>query len=250
MRTIKLVVSYDGSGYHGFQKQKNVVAVQNVVEEALAKVCGEAVTTAGSGRTDAGVHAWAQTMTFETNGRIPCTNMIRALGSLLPADIVAISAEEMEEGFHARFSAKWKRYQYRILVNAYNNPLEVKYTWQMREKLDVDSMNEAASMLIGTHDFSAFRSSGSVDGSPIKTIYEAVWKKQNGELLFDIAGDGFLYHMVRNLVWSLVQVGLGKRTPKDFAAELNSKRCAFESSPAPAQGLYLAEVYYRPYPEK
>ncbi|EJW96859.1 tRNA pseudouridine synthase A, partial [gut metagenome] len=114
MRTIKLVVAYDGNSYHGFQKQKNVVAVQNVIEEALSKICGEAVATAGSGRTDAGVHAWAQTITFETNGRIPCANMIRALSSLLPADIVAISAEEMEAGFHARFSAKWKRYQYRI----------------------------------------------------------------------------------------------------------------------------------------
>lgn len=250
MRTIKLVVAYDGSGYHGFQKQKNVVAVQNVIEEALAKVCGEVVQTAGSGRTDAGVHALAQTMTFATNGRIPCSNMIRALGSLLPPDIVAVSAEEMEEGFHARFSAKWKRYQYRILINSYNNPLEVKYAWQMREQLDVKRMNEAAAMLLGTHDFSAFRSSGSVDGPPVKTIYKAVWTENNGELLFDISGDGFLYHMVRNLVWSLVQVGLGKRTPADFEAELNSQRCAFESSPAPAQGLYLAQVYYKSYPEE
>lgn len=166
MRTIKLVVAYDGSGYHGFQKQKNVVTVQNVLEEALAKLCGEAVVTAGSGRTDAGVHAWAQTLTFETNGRIPCSNMVRALGSLLPADIVAISAEEVEKGFHARFSAKWKRYQYRILINKYNNPLEVKYAWQMREQLDVLKMNEAAAILLGTHDFSAFRSSGSVDSPP------------------------------------------------------------------------------------
>lgn len=250
MRTIKLVVAYDGSGYHGFQKQKNVITVQNILEEALEKLCGEAVVTAGSGRTDAGVHALAQTLTFTTNGRIPCSNMVRALGSLLPPDIVAISAEEMEEGFHARFSAKWKRYQYRILINPYNNPLEVKYAWQMREKLDVKKMNEAASILLGTHDFSAFRSSGSVDSPPIKTIYEAVWTENKGELIFDIAGDGFLYHMVRNLVWSLVQIGLGKRTSADFEAELNSQRCAFESSPAPAQGLYLTQVYYKTYPEE
>ncbi len=250
MRTIKLVVAYDGSGYHGFQKQKNVITVQNILEEALEKLCGEAVVTAGSGRTDAGVHALAQTLTFTTNGRIPCSNMVRALGSLLPPDIVAISAEEMEEGFHARFSAKWKRYQYRILINPYNNPLDVKYAWQMREKLDVKKMNEAASILLGTHDFSAFRSSGSVDSPPIKTIYEAVWTENKGELIFDIAGDGFLYHMVRNLVWSLVQIGLGKRTPADFEAELNSQRCDFESSPAPAQGLYLTKVYYKTYPEE
>ena len=117
MRTIKLVVAYDGSAYHGFQKQKNVQTVQNVLEDALTMLCGEPVVTAGSGRTDAGVHALAQTVTFTTNGRIPCANLVRAAASLLPEDIVAVSAEEMPEGFHARFSAQWKTYHYKLLVN-------------------------------------------------------------------------------------------------------------------------------------
>ena len=120
----------------------------------------------------------------------------------------------------------------------------------MAEKLDVAAMNAAATLLLGTHDFSAFRSSGSVDSSPVKTIYEAIWREDGGELVFRIAGDGFVYHMVRNLVWSLVQVGLGKRTMEDFAAELRAQRCEFLNAPAPAEGLYLAEVCYKPYPER
>ena len=248
MRTIKIVVAYDGSGYHGFQKQKDILTVQGVVEEVLEKLCGETVVTAGSGRTDAGVHALAQTLTFTTNGRIPCANMVRAAASLLPPDIVLVSAEEVTEGFHARFSAKWKTYEYKLLVNKHDNPFMVRYAWQLREQLDVKAMNEAAQLLLGTHDFSAFRSTGSVDSSPIKTIYAAQWQQCGEELIFRISGDGFLYHMVRNLVWSLVQVGLGRRSSDDFAAELAAQRCEFLNEPAPAQGLYLAQVGYNEYP--
>lgn len=249
MRTIKIVISYDGSGYHGFQKQKDILTVQGVVEEVLEKLCGERVVTAGSGRTDAGVHALAQTLTFTTNGRIPCANMVRAAASLLPRDIVLISAEEVEEVFHARFSAKWKTYEYKLLVNAHDNPFMVRYAWQLREQLDLPAMNEAAALLLGTHDFSAFRSTGSVDSSPVKTIYAASWQRQGEEVSFRISGDGFLYHMVRNLVWSLVQVGLGRRSKADFAAELAAARCEFLNSPAPAEGLYLAQVGYADYPQ-
>ncbi len=247
MRTLKLVVAYDGSAYHGFQKQKNNVAVQNILEEVLSKLCGETVLIAGSGRTDAGVHAYGQTISFTTNGSIPCANIIRASKKMLPPDIVIISAEEVAEDFHARYSAKWKRYMYRIVENEYDSPFEVKYAWQMRERLDIDAMNEAAAYLLGTHDFSAFRSSGSIEGNPIKTMYEARWERRDGQLLFAIGGDGFLYHMVRNIVWSLVQVGLGKRSVQDFAAELEAKRCEFMNEPAPAQGLYLQEVFYEEY---
>lgn len=244
MRTLKLVVTYDGSGYHGFQKQKDKATIQNILEEVLSKLCGEPVTIAGSGRTDTGVHAYGQTISLITNGSIPCPNLVRASRRMLPPDIVIISAQEVEEGFHARFSAKWKRYQYRIIENTYDSPFEAKYAWQLRERLDIDAMNEAAGYLLGTHDFSAFRSSGSVDTPPIKTMYEAWWERKDGALLFTIGGDGFLYHMVRNLVWSLVQVGLGKRSPQDFAAELAAQRCEFLNEPAPARGLYLQEVFY------
>ena len=247
MRTIKLVIAYDGSAYHGFQKQKNAVTVQGVLEKALSRLCGEAVRTVGSGRTDTGVHALAQVVSFTTEGRIPCANLVRGSRSLLPADIVIISAQEAEEGFHARISACWKRYQYRLLLNEYDDPFAVKYAWQLRDRLDIAKMRQAAGYLLGTHDFSAFRSAGSVDTSPIKTMYEASWEQKGQELLFFIAGDGFLYHMVRNIVWARVQVGLGTRSVEQFAAELQARRCDFASEPAPAQGLYLAQVYYEPY---
>lgn len=247
MRTLKLVVSYDGTRYHGFQKQKEYVTIQNILEEVLSKFCGEPIKLAGSGRTDAGVHALGQTISLRTNGTIPCANLIRASRRMLPEDIVILSAEEVEEGFHARLSAQWKRYLYRILENTYNNPFEVHYAWQLQERLDEQAMNRAAAFLLGKHDFSAFRSSGSVDSSPWKTIYEAYWERQGGELLFHIAGDGFLYHMVRNIVWSLVQIGLGKRPVETLQQELEKGRCAFLNAPAPAQGLYLDAVYYSPY---
>lgn len=247
MRTIRLVVAYDGSAYHGFQKQKNAVTVQSVLEEMLAKLCGEKVATAGSGRTDAGVHALAQTVTFTTKGRIPCANIVRASRTMLPRDIVLLDAQEAEEGFHARFSACWKIYQYKLLCNAHDDPFMARYAWQLRERLDFAAMNEAAAFLVGVHDFSAFRSTGSVEGSAVKTIYEAYWQRQGRELVFRIAGDGFLYHMVRNIVWSLVQVGLGKRTPSDFAAELLAKRGEVLNEPAPPEGLYLEQVFYDKY---
>lgn len=249
MRTLKLTVAYDGSAYHGFQKQKNVVAVQNVLEDALSRLCGEKITTVGSGRTDTGVHALAQTVSFTTNGRIPCRNIIRAAEKMLPQDIVITGAEEVQEGFHARIDAKWKRYIYKIIENDHNDPCQVKYAWQMRSRLDEAAMNEAARLLLGTHDFSAFRSSGSVDTSPVKTMYEAYWRRMGHELVFTISGDGFLYHMVRNIVWSLVQVGLRQRSVDDFARELQAQRCEFLNEPAPPQGLYLSSVYYEPFAE-
>ena len=250
MRTIKLVVAYDGSAYKGFQKQPHGNTVQNVLEEFLTKVCGESVLTHGSGRTDAGVHAYGQVVSFETEGRIPCANIVRASATMLPEDIVLLSAEEAPESFHARYSALWKEYSYRLVVNGQQDPFLAKYAWQMREIPSVELMNRAAQLLLGKHDFSAFRSSGSVDNDPVRTMYKAEWQRlSDSEVRFVICGDGFLYHMVRNLVWSLVQVGLGKRTVADFAAELESKRCEFLNAPAPACGLYLDKVGYSAYTE-
>ena len=248
MRTIKLIIAYDGSNYHGFQKQPHGNTIQNVLDEFLSKVCGEKIITHGSGRTDAGVHALGQVISFETNGRIPCANIIRASASMLPQDIVILSAEDAAEDFEARFSAKRKEYGYRVVIKPQRDPFLVKYAWQIEAMPDVEAMNRAAKALLGTHDFTAFRSTGSVDNDPVRTIYQAEWKLvDEKELRFAIAGDGFLYHMVRNIVWSLLQVGLGKRTEASFAQELDSKRCEFLNSPAPACGLYLEYVGYEPY---
>ena len=248
MRNIRLTLAYDGSAYQGFQKQPHGKTIQNVLEDFLGKVCGEAVVTYGSGRTDAGVHALGQVVSFSTQGQIPCANLLRAAASMLPEDIVLLEAEEVPEDFHARYSACWKQYVYRICCVSRPSPFLAKYAWQLLEQLNLEAMNAAAALLVGRHDFSAFRSSGSVDNDPVRTIYRAEWQRVgDGELRFVIAGDGFLYHMVRNLVWSIVQVGLGKRTQEEFAEELASRRCSFLNAPAPACGLYLETVGYTPY---
>ena len=249
MRTIKLTVCYDGSDYFGFQRQAKETTIQQVLEEKLARVCGEPVTITGSGRTDTGVHARCQVISFFTNGTIPTENIVRALNGILPPDIRALQAEEAQPGFNARKDAFWKEYEYRVRYTPEPDPFTRNYVWQMTELPDMKKMNKAAVMIIGTHDFSGFQSSGSTQVSPVKTIYKSFWEiEQDSTLVYHIAGNGFVYHMVRNLVWSMVQIGLGKKPPKTMAEELSQKRGEFENSPAPAQGLYLARVEYEPFP--
>ena len=248
MRAFKLTVCYDGSNYSGFQRQAKEITVQQVLEEKLARICGEPVTVTGSGRTDAGVHARCQVVSFATNGTIPVENVARALNSILPEDIRALRAEEVQAGFNARKNACWKEYEYRIRYTPEPDPFTRNYAWQMTELPDIDKMNVAAAMILGTHDFSGFQSTGSTQVSPVKTIYKSEWEKTtDGMLIYHIAGNGFVYNMVRNLVWSMVQIGLGKKPPETMAEELTLKRGEFENSPAPAQGLYLARVEYEPF---
>ena len=225
MRTIKLTVCYDGSNYFGFQRQAKETTIQQILEEKLARVCGEPVTVTGSGRTDAGVHARCQVVSFTTDG--------------------TLRAEEAQPGFNARKDACRKEYEYRIRYAPGPDPFTRNYAWQMKERPDMEKMNEAAAKLMGTHDFSGFQSTGSTQVSPVKTIYRSCWETEaDGTLVYHIAGNGFVYHMVRNLVWSMVQIGLGKKSPQAMAEELKQKRGEFENSPAPAQGLYLAKVEY------
>ena len=251
MRTLKLTVAYDGSGYHGFQRQPNDITVQQVLEEALTRITGASVTLAGSGRTDSGVHARGQVVSFATACPIPAANLKKAMNSILPSDIAVMAAEEVQDGFHARYSARWKRYCYRVVLNKDYDPFLRDFAWQMQNTaLDVAAMNTAAAYLLGTHDFSFFRSSGSVQTSPVKTIYKARWKAAaTGDLLFTIEGDGFLYRMVRNIVWNLVEVGAGRKSVERFKEELDAAARHFKISPAPPQGLYY--VGYEEYsPEK
>ena len=244
-RTVKLTLCYDGSNYFGFQRQIKEVTIQQVLEERLARVCGGPVTVTGSGRTDAGVHARCQVVSFSTQGTIPTVNLARALNSILPEDIRVLRAEEVQPGFNARKDACWKEYEYRIRFTPDPDPFSRNYVWQMKELPDMDKMNQAAAMITGRHDFSGFQSTGSSPVSPVKTIYESYWEKEgDNTLVYRIAGNGFVYHMVRNLVWSMVQIGLGQKPPEAMAVELCCKRGEFENSPAPAQGLYLACVSY------
>lgn len=245
-RNIALTVAYDGTAYHGFQRQSPpVVAVQNVLERKLAVIFGDTIELAASGRTDAGVHAYGQVVNFFTNGSIPIDKVPMAANSLLPDDIVVKEAWEADFDFSARHSAKAKTYVYRIQQGATPNPLTARYAWYERRPLDVGLMQVALDMLKGKHDFSAFRAAGGAPMSPVRTIYEAKVEKRPGDLLeFTIYGNGFLYHMVRNIVGTVVNVGLGRISLERFAEIFASLDRGQASATAPACGLYLYQVEY------
>ncbi len=243
-RTIKAVVAYDGTHYQGFQRQKRGVGVQQVLESALTKVLKEPILIKAAGRTDAGVHALGQVISFETSSPIPPENYRRALQPVLPEDVAIREAEFAPEGFHARFDAVEKTYQYHVLYSPLPNPCMRNYTWQIREPLDVEAMNRAAALLLGTHDFTSFRNHGSEETSPVRTMTEARWTTCGDAYIFTITGDGFLYRMVRNLVGCLVKVGLGKWTVDDFKRVMDEKNRKKAGMAAPAGGLCLVRVRY------
>lgn len=245
MRYLKLTLAYDGSNYHGFQRQKNAVGIQQIVEKALSRMFGEEIKIAASGRTDTGVHAHAQVISFATGGTVPTDKIVQAMSSYLPEDIVAWKAEDVTADFNARYSAVAKRYIYRILITEAVNPFERNYAWQFKKMPDLSLMQAAADVIIGEHDFSAFRSAGSAPVKTIKNIYKAEWTRiGEQELRFTIEGDGFLYHMVRNLVGAMVRVGLGKITLERFKEIFASGDRRQAGTSAPPQGLYLDEVFY------
>lgn len=245
-RNIALKVAYDGTAYHGFQRQSPpVVAVQNVLERKLAVIFGDTIEMAASGRTDAGVHAYGQVVNFFTNGSIPIDKVPMAANSLLPDDIVVKEAWEADFDFSARHSAKAKTYIYRIQQGTTPDPLTARYAWYERRPLNVELMQQVLDMLKGEHDFSAFRAAGGAPMSPVRTIYEAKVEAKPGDMLeFTIYGNGFLYHMVRNIIGTVANVGLGRISLERFAEIFASLDRHQASATAPACGLYLYSVEY------
>ena len=245
-RNIALEVAYDGTAYHGFQRQSPPIrAVQNVLEEKLAVVFGDTIELAAAGRTDAGVHAYGQVVNFFTDGKIPTERIARAVNSLLPPDIAVRRAAEVGRDFSARHCAQSKSYLYRIQQGEAPNPLSARYAHYERRPLDLTAMRAALAAILGTHDFSSFRASGGAPMSPVRTMYEAGLKERAGDLLeCRIHGDGFLYHMVRNIMGTLLSVGLGSITPEGFSAILAARSRSRASATAPACGLYLERVWY------
>ncbi len=244
-RRLKLTVAYDGTNYHGFQWQENALSIQQVLEEGLAKLFGHDISLIPSGRTDTGVHAQGQVISFTATGRIPVERIVRAAPSVLPPDIVVLRAEVAPPSFHARRDAVAKHYSYRLLTREANDPFRERYVWHLREPLDAGAMQAAAALLLGTHDFDSFRTAGSTPTHPVRTMYVSAFRQNGDELVFDIIGDGFLYHMVRNLVGALVAVGQGKMTPDDFGALLVARSKQGAPAMAPARGLTLQRVFYR-----
>ena len=248
MRNIVLKVAYDGTNYHGFQRQTRWLAIQNVLENRLAKIFGGKIELSAAGRTDAGVHARGQVVSFFTNGSIPVDKIPIAASSVLPSDITVRRAWEADENFSARFSVKSKIYIYKIHVDETSDPLIDRYAWHVRPPIDVGQMSAALGILIGKHDFSSFKSSSEVERNPVRTIFDATINDEvlDGERLLTIRlhADGFLYRMARNIVGALVKVGRGSLTVDAFKNIFDGRDRNAAPPPAPAQGLCLHEVFY------
>ncbi len=244
MRNIKLTIEYDGTGYCGWQVQPNLKTVQGVMEETIARITGEGVRLIASSRTDAGVHALGQVANFKTRSSLDACSLKRALNSLLPQDIRVKGVEEVDETFHARFGAKGKVYEYRILHGDLPSPFYRHFSWFVRGRLDVARMREAAMKLVGRHDFSSFCSAGSMYKTPVREIYEIHVGRRGGLVVMQIEANAFLKQMVRNIVGTLVEVGKRKLTPSQFGDILEARDRRKAGVAAPPQGLFLVKVNY------
>lgn len=245
MRNIRMTLEYDGTAYAGWQRQKNGLSIQQVLEEKIAVMTGEAVKVAGSGRTDAGVHALAQVASFRTATAIPARNLLLGLNSLLPADIAVIELDEAPEAFHARHSATGKVYLYRILNRPVRSPLHRHFAWEIFQPLDVPAMAAAAAHLRGTHDFTSFSTVHSDAPHRVRTIREiSVVRSERGFVDVTVEADGFLRYMVRIIAGTLAEVGRGRRSPGDIPAALAAMDRDAAGMTAPARGLFLKEVRY------
>lgn len=244
MPLIRLTLEYDGTEYAGWQLQPNGLSVQEVVENALARILGERVRLNSSGRTDAGVHARGMVVHFETGRLLPMSAYRDGVNRFLPPDVAVKEAEEAPSGFHARFSSRGKWYRYRISQSPVRAPLVSRYSWHVRGALDLAAMQQAAAAFVGRHDFAAFRGAGCDARTTVREVF-SVDVVSEGELLaIDVKGGGFLRNMVRVMVGTLVEVGLGRRPPSDVPLLLKEGTRPLAGRTAPPQGLCLMEVWY------
>jgi tRNA pseudouridine38-40 synthase len=245
VRNIKLTIEYDGTAYHGWQIQPGIRTIQGVMREQIVQIIQQEVNLIGAGRTDAGVHALAQVANFQTESTIDVPSLQRGLNSLLPPDIVVTRAEEVAEGFHARFSARSKTYEYRILNQPYPSAISRHYAWFIHHELDLPSMKKCGTLLIGSHDFSSFRASGDESRHSIREVLRLGIEHREGNLVvIVIEANAFLREMVRSIVGTLVDVGRGKAAFSEFKEVFGAQDRRRAGMTAPAHGLFLAEVKY------
>ncbi|MBW1891295.1 MAG: tRNA pseudouridine(38-40) synthase TruA [Deltaproteobacteria bacterium] len=245
MKNYKLVIEYDGTGYHGWQRQKNEPTVQAEIEHALAVMTRKKVVLNGSGRTDAGVHALAQTANFRSEAGLSAEAFQMGLNSLLKADIVIKDCRVVDAEFHARYAARGKVYQYRILNSRIPSAIQRHWVWHIRKELDFYAMQQAAVHVVGSHDFKAFEGVGSPRSTTVREVARAeITRDSAGNIYFSIEADGFLRYMVRNIVGTLVEVGRSKMTPEVFKTVLESRHRGNAGATAPPQGLFLVKVLY------
>ena len=244
MRRIQLIVEYDGTNYAGWQRQKNAMSVQQMVEDTLSKLTKEKIVIHGASRTDAGVHAVGQSAHFDTESKIPADKFSYALNTMLPPDIRIRESRQVPEDFHARFSTRGKRYRYLFHVHPHASAIHRLTHAHVIYPLDVDLMHKEAQALVGTHDFAAYAASGSVVKDTVRTIYRVDVTRDGEEVKLVIEGKGFLYNMVRIIAGTLIGVGSGNIEPGAFARAIESGNRLDLGVTAPAHGLTLMEVFY------
>lgn len=245
LKNFKIIIEYDGTSYHGWQRQKNEHTIQEEIEKALLTMTGKKTVLTASGRTDAGVHALGQVANFNCDTDLSPQAFENGLNSLTKDDIVIISCDIVDENFHSRFDAKSKIYNYRILNRNLPAAINRQYAWFIRKTLDLVSMHHAAGHITGSHDFKAFEGTGSPRSHTTRCVIKAdIVEQENGLIVFEIEADGFLRFMVRNIVGTLVDVGLGKITSDNFKEILLSKNRSMAGATAPPQGLFLMNVKY------
>ena len=244
MKRILLTVEYDGTNYAGWQRQLNGLAVQQVLEEALQKATKERIVVTGASRTDAGVHALGQAVHFDTESRIPPEKYPFVLNTMLPRDVRVHTGREVPEGFHARFMTCGKRYTYRIVNSRHASAIRRNTHVHVPLPLDLAPMQEAAKLLLGTHDYAAFQAAGGTAKTTIRTITSAELTQLGDEIILTVEGDAFLYNMVRIIAGTLIEIGLGRRTVNAFSEAYATLDRLSLGVTAPPQGLELTKVYY------
>ena len=252
MPSFRITVAYDGTGYVGWQRQENGLSIQAQIEDALRALDGRDVAVAGAGRTDAGVHALGQVAAFTIARELEPVALVRALNGHLPRAIRVIAAEPAPPGFHPRFSAHKKTYRYRLWNDEVMSPFEREYAWHLPGPLDVEAMGAAARLLEERHDFAAFQAAGGSVATTQREVFESVFRPAhlapripNPELLcYEITGTGFLRHMVRIIVGSLVEIGRGRQPVEWIGGVIAARDRTLAGPTAPPQGLFLAGVEY------
>ncbi len=246
MRNIWITVSYEGSTYGGFQRQENNITVQEILESAIEELTHEKSTVYFVARTDTGVHAYGQECTFYTASSIPSDRFIYALNTVLPSTIRITRSQEVAEDFSVRRRNYGKTYGYLLTESREASPFLKRYLWRTGKKLDVSRMEAAARILQGTHDFTAFRGNNSVPSDPVRKLNDIRIIRKHGLYHIFVTGEGFLYHMVRNIAGALVDAGTGGLSPQRIGEILDAKDRKLLGITAPAEGLCLLKVYFRP----
>lgn len=258
-RNIRLLIAYDGSAYSGWQRQNNAPTIQGTIEDSIRVMTGTKITLHGAGRTDAGVHSLGMTANFETEASIACEGFFNGLNSMLPKDIRILQVNEAAKDFHSRYSATGKTYCYTIFTGEIQLPTDRLYTAHYPCRFNKQAVSQALSYILGEHDFTSFEATGSRDSSiqtgrgAVRTLFQAETSTHFDKAetwVFTFTGDGFLRHMVRNIVGTLIEVGSGRITPDDFKSIINKHDRDCAGPTAPACGLMLTQVHYTPLSQK